>query len=222
MKDWWRGHRSRLLHLWGVGIACSLLVTAASAMGYLEFLQVPTLDLMMSLQGQRFASAVVIVAIDDEVFESLGHHQPLSREYLARLLRALQRSGAAVVGLDMALTSSPTPADDAALAQAILDFHQDGISRVVLAETVGPESGPLAEPTFLRAVVRGSPSIPIDDDGVIRRAAFLLLPATASPKPAFSLAIAARLAGMDQTALQMAIRTPDDKVSLPTWRAGAG
>src|SRR3989475_6957822 len=115
MKHWWRGHHSRLLQLWGVGIACSLLVTAASAMGYLEFLQVSSLDLMMSLQGQRFASEVVIVAIDDAAFESLGRRQPLSRGYLAKLLRALQHSGAAVVGLDVALTSATTPADDAAL-----------------------------------------------------------------------------------------------------------
>src|SRR5919108_6267471 len=131
MKHWWRGHHHRLLRLWGVGIACSLLVTAASAMGYLEFLQVPSLDLMMNLQGQRFGSAVVIVAIDEAAFESLGRRQPLSREYLARLLRALQRSGAAVGGLDVALTSPTTPADDAALAQAILDFSQDGVRRVV-------------------------------------------------------------------------------------------
>jgi adenylate cyclase len=222
MKDWWRRHRSRLLQLWGVGIACSLLVTAASAMGYLEFLQVPSLDLMMSLQGQRFASAVVIVAIDDAAFESLGRRQPLSREYLARLLRALQRSGAAVVGLDVALTSSTTLADDAALAQAILDFTQDGVSRVVLAETVGPESGPLSDPAFLRAVVRGSSRIPVDDDGVIRRAAFALARDTDPPEPAFSLAIAARLAGLDQRTLQMAVQTVDGKVPLPTWRSDEG
>ena len=222
MKDWWGGHRSRLLQLWGVGIACSLLVTVASAMGYLEFLQVPTLDLMMSLQGQWFASEVVIVAIDDAAFESLGRRQPLSREYLARLLRALQRSGAAVVGLDVALTSSTTLADDAALAEAILDFSQDGVSRVVLAEMVGPEGGPLSDPAFRRAVARGSPWVPVDDDGMIRRSAFLVPQVTGLPEPALSLAIAARLAGMDQTALEMAIRTPDGKVSLPTWRAGAG
>jgi hypothetical protein len=136
-----------------------LLVTAASAKGYLEFLQVPSLDLMMSLQGQRFASAVVIVAIDDAAFESLGRRQPLSRAYLAKLLRALHRSGAAVVGLDVALTSPTTPADDAALVQAILDFSQTG-QPLVLAEMAGPDSGPLADPTFLRAVVRGSPKIP--------------------------------------------------------------
>jgi CHASE2 domain-containing sensor protein len=108
MKDWWRRHRSRLLQLWGVGIACSLLVTAASAMGYLEFLQVPTLDLMMSLQGQRFASAVVIVAIDDAAFESARRRQPLPRVYLGQLLHGLRRCGAAVVGLDVALTSPTT------------------------------------------------------------------------------------------------------------------
>jgi adenylate cyclase len=222
VKHWWRGHHSRLLQLWGVGIACSLLVTAASAMGYLEFLQVRTLDLMMSLQGQRFASEVVIVAIDEAAFESLGRRQPLSREYLARLLRALQRSGAAVVGLDMALTSATTPADDAALAEAILDFSHDGVSRVVLAQMGEPESGPLSNPGFLQAVVRGSPSIPLDDDGVIRRAALSLPRIMGPPEPALSLAIAARLAGMDQAALEMALGTPDSKVPLPTLRVGAG
>jgi hypothetical protein len=35
---WWQVHRARLFQLWGVGIACSLLVTGASALGYLEFL----------------------------------------------------------------------------------------------------------------------------------------------------------------------------------------
>jgi adenylate cyclase len=220
MKAWWQGHRSRLLQLWGVGIACSLLVTGASALHYLEFLQIPILDLMLSLQGQRFASEVVIVAIDEAAFESLGRRQPLSRQYLARLLRALQRSGAAVVGLDVALTSPTTPADDAALAKAILDFSHDGVSRVVLAETVGPESGPLSDPALLQAVVRGSPSVPVDDDGVIRRAVYALPRGMAPPEPAFSLAIAARLAGMDQMALEMAIRIPDGKVSLPMWGAG--
>jgi adenylate cyclase len=222
MKAWWQAHRSRVLQLWGVGIACSLLVTGASALNYLEFLQTPILDLMLSLQAQRFASEVVIVAIDDTAFESLGRRQPLSREYLARLLRALQRSGAAVVGLDVALTSPTTPADDAALAKAILDFGHDGVSRVVLAETVVPESGPLSDPALLQTVVRGSPSVPVDDDGIIRQAAFALPRGMGPAEPSFSLAIAACLAGMDQAMLEMALRTPDGKLSLPTWRAGMG
>jgi CHASE2 domain-containing sensor protein len=132
-RGWWRVHRTRLLQLWGVGIACSLLVTGASALGYLEFLQARTLDLLLHMQGQRFPSEVVIVAIDDAAFESLGRGQPLSRAYLAQLLQGLRRSGAAVVGLDVALTSHTTLADDATLAQVIHDFAQDGVSRVVLA-----------------------------------------------------------------------------------------
>ncbi len=198
---WWRVHRARLLQLWGVGIACSLLVTGASALGYLEFLQARTLDLLLHVQGQRFPSEVVIVAIDDAAFESLGRRQPLPRAYLARLLQGLRRSGARVVGLDVALISPPTLADDATLAQVIRDFTQDGVSHVILAETMAPEDGPLADPAFLRAVVHGSSRVPVDDDGVIRRAAFVVPHVMAPPEPAFSLAIAARLAGMDQAAL---------------------
>ncbi|MFQ5960260.1 MAG: CHASE2 domain-containing protein [Candidatus Methylomirabilales bacterium] len=221
-REWRRARGTRLLQLWGVGIACSLLITGASIMGYLEPVQAKALDLLLWLQGQRFASDAVIVAIDDQAFESLGHRQPIPRDYLAMLLRGLQRSGAAVVGLDIALSSPTRPADDAALARAILEFSEGGVSRVVLAEMRGPGSGPLAEPTFWRTVVRGSPRVPVDDDGLIRRAAFLVPLVTGPPKPAFSLAIAARLAGMDQVTLETALRTRDGVVSLPVWRSGVG
>jgi hypothetical protein len=46
-RAWWRVHRARLLQLWGVGIACSLLVRSASALVYLEFLQARTLELLL-------------------------------------------------------------------------------------------------------------------------------------------------------------------------------
>ena len=217
----WR-RRARLLQLWAVGMASSLLVTGASAMGYLEPLQARALDFLLGVQGQRFASDVVIVAIDDAAFESLGRRQPIPRDYLARLLRGIQRSGAAVVGLDVALTSPTTPLGDAALAQAILDFSQDGVSRVVVAETTAPASGLLADPTFLRTLVRGSDRVPIDDDGLIRRAVFVVPRGTGPPEPAFSLAIVARLAGMDQQALETVPRSRGMPVSLPAWRSGGG
>ena len=143
-RAWWRAHRARLHQLWVVGIACSLLVTGASALGYLEFLQARTLDFLLHVQGQRFPAEVVIVAIDDAAFESLGRRQPLARAYLAQLLQGLRRSGAAVVGLDVALTSPTTLADDANLAQVIREFTQDGRASVVLAETMTPGSGPPA------------------------------------------------------------------------------
>jgi CHASE2 domain-containing sensor protein len=80
LRAWWQAHGARLLQLWGVGILCSLLVTAASVLGYLEPLQARSLDLILRLQGRRPASAVVIVAIDEAAFASLGRRQPLARD----------------------------------------------------------------------------------------------------------------------------------------------
>jgi adenylate cyclase len=217
-----RSRRGRLFQLWGVGIAASLLVTAASAMGYLESAQSRALDLLLWLQGQRYASDVVIVAIDDDAFESLGRRQPLQRAYIARLLRGLQRSGAAVVGLDIALTSSTTPAGDAAVAKAIRVFSQEGVSRVVLTDTMPPGRNPLAAPAFLRALVRSSDSIPVDDDGVVRRVAFLVPPVLGPPKPALSLATLARMAGMNQGTLQEALDREGGVLPLPIWRSDRG
>lgn len=45
-----------------------------------------------------------------------------------------------------------------------------GLARVVLAEILGSSSGELADPTLVRAVTRGSPAVPLDDDGLVRRA----------------------------------------------------
>lgn len=222
LGEWWRARRVRLFQLWGVGVAASLLVSGASAMGYLEAVQARALDLILWLRGQQFPSNVVIVTIDDKAFEALGHRQPIPREYLARLLRALQRSGAAVVGLDIALTSSATSAEDLALVEAILAFSQDGVSRVVLAGTTVPGSGPLADPVFLRAVVRGSDRVPADTDGLIRRVAFLVPRGASPPEPAFSLAVVARLAGMDQIALETGLRGAGGPIRLPVWRSGGG
>ncbi|MBI3456086.1 MAG: adenylate/guanylate cyclase domain-containing protein [Candidatus Rokubacteria bacterium] len=216
-RAWWQARRGRLVRLWGVGLAASLLVTGASALGYLESLQARTLDLLQRLGGQRFPSEVVIVAIDDAAFESLGGRQPIPRDYLARLVRALRRSGAAVVGLDVALTAATDAASDGALARAILDFGQDGVSRVVLVEPP-PPSGPLGDAAFVRAVLRGSDRVPVDPDGVIRRAAFLVPQGAGSAVPALSLAVLARLAEGDSRRLEAARHPSGSLVALPVWQ----
>jgi len=217
-RAWWRARRGRLLDLWGAGLIASLLVTAASSLGYLESVQARTLDLLQRLGGRRFPSEVVIVAIDDAAFESVGERQPIPRDYLARVIRGLQKSGAAVVGLDITLSTATTPADDAALARAILDFSRDGVSRVVLVGGRPPEAGPLADPAFLRAVVRGSDRVPVEHDGVIRRGALLVPQATGPPAPALSLAVLAHLRPMDPPGIAGALGTPDGRVSLPAWQ----
>ena len=83
LRRWWQTRRQRLVRLWGAGLLASLAVTAASALGYLERLQASALDLILVLGGQRFPRDVVIVAIDDAVFDALEQRQPIPRQHLA-------------------------------------------------------------------------------------------------------------------------------------------
>jgi hypothetical protein len=101
------GRLRRLGQHWATGTVAALAVTGASAISWLEPLQVRTLDLIQRLGGQRFPPEVVIVGIDDAAFEKLGARQPIPRAYLARVLRGLGRSGAAVVGFDIARGAAP-------------------------------------------------------------------------------------------------------------------
>jgi adenylate cyclase len=219
-----RGPRlRRLWQLWMAGIGAALAVTAASAMGWLEPLQIRMLDVIQRLGGPRFPSEVIIVAIDDVAFEKLGTRQPIPREYLARVLRGLDRSGVGVVGLDIALSVATAPEDDAALAEAIrilAGLGPDGRRRLVLVDARPPESGPLADPTLLGAP-RGSDRIPIDDDGVIRRVALLPPSAAAQPEPALALAILAVLGGTDLVSAPARDGLVQDLSRLPRWHRSA-
>jgi adenylate cyclase len=219
MGAWWRRHRRRLLQCWALGTVVSLGLTAVSAAGYLEGTKALSLDLLLQLRGPRLASDVVIVAIDDAAFEAMGQRQPLSREHLARVVRGLHRAGAAVVGLDIALTTASAPAADDALARAIRDFADRGLSRVVLVAVESPQSGPLSEPLFWMSVVRGSPDLPDDLDGTTRRVA-ALVPQEGRLAPAFGVAVAARLAGLDQPALERAVAA--GSVPVARWQQAKG
>jgi len=222
LGTWWRTHRRRLLQFWGVGIASSVVVTAASAAGYLEGTQAKTLDLLMRLRGSELVSDVVIVAIDDDAFESIGQRQPLPRDYLAKLIRGLQRAGAAVVGLDITFDAPTTPAADLALARAITEFGDGGLSRVVLTSHSTPKSGPLAAPALLAAVVRGAPEAPEDKDGLIRNATLVVPRSEERLEPSLPLAIVARLGGLGPGAIAAALGERGGELALPVWRRGHG
>jgi adenylate cyclase len=198
-----------------------MAVTAASALGWLEPLQVRTLDLVQRLGGQRFPPEVVVVAIDEAAFENLGARQPIPRAYLASVLRGLDRSGASVIGLDIALSVPTTAADDEALARAIQELSRGDRHRLVLVDARIPESGPLAAAGLVRAVPRGSDRVPIDDDGVIRQVAALVPAPDGPPMPAFGLAVLGQLAGARRAGAAAPRALPDDLAAFPYWRAGA-
>ena len=182
---WWRQRRARLWQLWAVGLVAAVLVTGASAMGYLESLQARALDLLIYLQSPRLPSGLVIVAVDDAAFDALGRRQPLPRDYLARVLRGVTRAGAAVVGMDISLRSPSAPEDDRALAAAIADLGERGDRRLVVAGTALPSAGPLAHPAIRRIVMTSASDVPVDDDAVVRRAALRV-----GGAPTFAAAVA--------------------------------
>src|SRR5215813_10959684 len=169
LGKWWRQRQARLLQLWAVGLLAACLVTGASAMGYLESLQARALDLLIYLQSPRQPSGLVIVAIDDAAFDSLGRRQPLPRDYVARILRGVTRAGATVIGLDISLRTASAPADDRAVADAIVQLGAHGDRRLVVAATALPSTGPLSAPAIRRFVTTSAPDVPVDGDAVVRR-----------------------------------------------------
>jgi len=221
---WWNDRAKRVVKLWLVGILASMLVTAASAYEYLEGLQVVSLDLLLTMRermaflrgASNLAPQVVVIEIDEDAWtKSLGRRQPLSRRYLARVLRGLERAGVAAVALDVKLDSPTTPDEDAELADTLRTFGDNGVSRVVLIYSETPKSGPLADPKLYERVLRGAGEVPIDRDNVIRRVEPLVAPqGFPQREPALAVAVAARLASLGPGELKQLLPPSGGRVPL--------
>ena len=140
---------------------------------------------------------VVIVGIDNESLQTLGHY-PISRDRYAQALQVLQKDGAAAVGFDISFPDQGT-GDDAfrkalvatktpvVLAYGAGQFDP-GIGKMVQGGVVdeipikafrcldadGPLDGPCLQP--LPNIVLASPDLPQDRDGVVRRIAMAVQP----------------------------------------------
>jgi adenylate cyclase len=189
--------------VWSIGVAASFVVTAASAFGYFEGSQARGLDFLLRVRGSPPLTDVVIVAIDDAAFEGLQQRQPLPRDYLARVVRGLRRSGAAVVGVDIALTSA-TDTDD------VFADELEALGTSVLVDPT-PSTGPLATVKAGRAAA----DVAEDDDGFVRRVPFLVSREDAM-LPSLGLAVAARALRMEPQALadRLGERAPGALVRL--------
>ena len=210
----------RLIEMWAVGIVSSILVTTLAGLGYLQGIQGWALDLVQRLQGQQFPPGIVVVGITDDEFDNvLGGRTPTSRAYLAKVIRGLQRAGARAVLLDFDFTSSTEPENDQQLAQAILEFSENGVSKVVFTDGAVKGKGPLTDARILGATVRGTPNQPVDPDQIVRHASLVAPSASdGSPQAVLSLAVVARMAGYNNEQLQRAINA--GKITLPRWKDG--
>src|SRR5262249_26970095 len=159
------------------------------AFGYLEHYQARMLDLVQRLGGRTLPPEVALVAIDETAFAGLGARQPIPRDYLARVIPGLARSGAAVVGLDVAVSVPARLAADRALADALRELADAAGRRVVFLDLAPPPSGPLADPALLGALTRGSDRVPVDADGVVRRVTPWVPRPDAGPAPILGLAL---------------------------------
>ena len=148
-----------------VGFIVSLLVTLASSLGYLDFIQKRALDLMVWWKTDQKPSQV-IVTIDDEAFRFLGEKQPLSRRYIALLVDLIQRSGAKVIGLDVELKARTDKEADIEIERVLND-------KTVIPYRINRNEGGgfLPEPLFMKneSIPAGFANTYIDSDGLIRK-----------------------------------------------------
>jgi class 3 adenylate cyclase len=164
--------KKKITRVFAVAVITSVIVTIASYLGYLDFMQRKAQDLMVWWKEPESPSKIVIIAIDEEAFHYLGEKQPLPRKYLASLISLLQKSGAKVIGLDIELKTKTDRDADAAIEQAFTE-------RTVIPYEVIPSSREgvyTAVPLFISEnnVPKGFANTYIDGDGVIRRAPLAL------------------------------------------------
>jgi adenylate cyclase len=209
-----------------LGVAVSILLSTASYMGYLEFVEAKALDFLMLLRGQQRSPEIVLVQIDDEAFEKLGERQPLPRSYLANLVELVARGGAKVIGLDVELKVTTDPAEDGRLLSAIAAAAENGNSKVVPVFYVRPlkedDKGVLfrRSPFFDAALngIGGFANAPVDGDGFIRQAPLTLRGSDGRVLPSLALAVAARYAGYDAAKLESALNQGAEvTLNLPQW-----
>lgn len=200
-----------------VGIAVSVAVTGLSRVGVLAGWETRAVDTFLFLRDPVRAPGIVVVALDEDAFRSVGERQPISRRYLADLCDMLLRSGARVVGLDITL-KVPAEGDEALVAVA-QRWNRDGRRPLVFAAIAMPVPAaayrldPLFSPD-LPGLVGFSNGL-IGSDGIIRRMAPTLPTDGDRALPALSLAVMASLAGYTEETLAAALATEGGSLDLP-------
>ena len=232
------GRLRRLGQLWVAGAVAAIAVTAASALGWLEPIQVRALDLVQQLGGQRFPPEVVIVAIDEAAFEKLGARQPIPRAVSRQRpprARSQRRRGRrprhrALGSDDPGGGRRPRSGDPGAR-----DAGGGAVPGWSWWTRAAPQSGPLAD---RRSPARGAARV---GPGAHRRRRRDPAGAPSScrrpdgpPMPAFGLAVLAQVAGAAPAAAAapralpedlarypvLAGRRPGRRRAAPRWRSG--
>jgi len=194
--------RKRVLTGLVVALVVGVIACLGFAFDFLHTAQQRSTDFLFQAanlyQSAEAEDTVVIVGIDEESLEELGHLLSWPRSYHAQLIDILADAEARAIVFDI-LFAEPAPGDDL-LAAAI-----SGADNVILPVIYRPDEGnfsgtpPLAPSNDVirplemfagAASGLGHAGVTPDADGVVRRLA-LVVPGEESHEPALSLAAAA-------------------------------
>ena len=128
-----RTRRVRTLLLLGAALLCTaggLLLMASDAFKRLDL---NTVDMRFDVRGAKpTPDDIVVVGIDDKTINSQGYTFPFPRTHYAKLIRQLEKAGAAVIAFDVQFTQ-PSGNDEA--DNALIDAVRGAKRPVVLATT---------------------------------------------------------------------------------------
>ena len=151
------------------------MVLLASALGWLQPLELRLLDLRAALTQHAVPTDVVLVEIDERSLKAL-HSWPWPRRYHAQLLDILHAAGVKDVFYDVDFSSVSTHDDDKELSRAMAAYPRD---RLMLPAFIQPrsnlEKGRLVDsiplPELRKSATLVSVNLHPDNDGHVRRIA---------------------------------------------------
>jgi class 3 adenylate cyclase len=223
-------HRRFLIGL-VVGFVASLGAAFAMSRGYFFDNQAKALDVFFWLRGQTRAPEIVLVAIDDAAFQRMNERQPLSRAYLAAVVRGLRKSGARLIVMDIDLRRPTVPAEDRALVAAIRGAPGDLAGQAVVARTLRSKRTQDGESRYRLAslydatleAASGFAEVPRDDDGFFRRIPLTVPLENGGVAGSLTLVALARLGRLGPEALARQLAGPEPiELSLPAWDEARG
>ncbi len=178
----------------GLALAVAVGVTAVlvglRGGGLLQGMELKVHDVAKAFQADRTpAPDVVIVPIDEEDIAAWGW--PIADERLASIVRAASGAGAAVLGVDL-YRDLPVGSGQSELTTV---FAQTGAIAISKLGSAGQQGIP--PPSYLLASgAHGFSDVPLDADGVARRA-LLLVNDGAEIKLSFATQLALRMLGQE-------------------------
>ena len=198
-----------------LGATVSVVLSVASYLGYLEFIEDKALDFLIFLRGQQRSPEIVLVKIDNEAFEKLREKQPLPRSYLANLIDVVSRAGAMVIGVDIELRVPGDRTEDERLIQAIQNAQENGSSKVVLSYSIRAEKEDSTGTRYRRSaffderlnVVAGFANASLDSDGFVRQVPLTLQASDGEVLPSLAIAVLARYAGYEPASLAKSLNS---------------